>query len=259
MLKIILGLLLFSAPFAGMAQQTLPIRRADNKALTALLITEQKEYLDSLSLYGTGALKDVVNGRDYIRYFFRSSDKPLLRSEEGRTASLIFNRRKYEGLPLQYDTYTGEVIYTDNKLILNNKICEVALNSDNISRFDLYFRNDTMTFKNYRNEPDAPFNLEEGFYELVHDGECKYIIRHVSMLYLSDGLEKYPYAPESYIRIADQFVRAGSEKQFLMLFGDRLDEVRQYMHRQRIRFRKADKHQITDILKFYERLNTQAG
>jgi len=199
----------------------------------------------------------VVNGRDYIRYFFRSKDKPLLRSEEERSASLIFNNRKYEDLPLQYDMYTGEVIYTDSKLILNNKICEVALNSDNISRFDLFFKHDTMTFKYFRNDP--AFNLEEGFYEVVHDGECKYIIRHVSVLYLSDGVEKYPYTPESYIRVADQYVSSGSRKQFLMLFGDRSDEIRQYIHREKIRFRKADKNQITDILKYYERLNTQAG
>lgn len=257
MLKIIIGLFLFSVPLVGMAQQTLPIRRADNKARTALLVKEQKEYLDSLYLYSTGAWRDVVNGRDYIRYFFRSTDKPLLRSEEDRSGSLIFRGRKYEGLSLQYDTYTGEVIYIDNKLILNNKICEVALNSDNISRFDLYFNRDTMTFKYFINEP--AFNLVEGFYEVVHDGECKYIIRHVSTLYLSDGLEKYPYTPESYIRVANQYVRTSSTSQFLRLFGDRSDEIRQYMRREKIRLQKADKRQITDILKFYERLHTKAG
>jgi hypothetical protein len=257
MVKFLTLLFLFAASSELLAQKTQPLRRTENNPLTAMIVKEQREYLDSLYLNGTGALRDVVNGRDYIRYFFRSTDKPLLRPEEGRNASLIFNKRKFEDLPLQYDTYTGEVIYTDNKLILNNKICEVALNSDNISRFDLYFKDDTMTFKNFRNEP--AFNLEEGFYEVVHDGECKYIIRHVSTLYLSDGLEKYPYAPQSYIRVADQYVRTGSRKQFLSLFGDRSDAIRQYMHRERIRFKKADKHQITDILKFYERLHVQAG
>lgn len=259
MIKIIIGLFLFAVSTGGLAQQAQPMKKAEKKDLSEAIVKEQRKYLDSLYLYSTGAWKDVVNGRDYIRYFFRSTDKPLLRSEEERTASLIFRGRKYEDLPLQYDTYTGEVIYTDSKLILNNKICEVALNSDNISRFEMYFKRDTMTFKNFRNETDAPFNLEEGFFEVVYDGECKYIIRHVSALYISDGLEKYPYTPESYIRVADQYVRTGSKKQFLKLFGDRSDAIRQYMHREKIRFRKADKHQITDILKFYERLHTQAG
>ncbi|HSO77624.1 MAG TPA: hypothetical protein VLQ76_03585 [Bacteroidales bacterium] len=257
MIKIIIALFLLSAPFVGVAQKAQTLKQADNKAYTEGIVKEQLEYLDSLYLYSTSAWRDVVNGRDYIRYFFRSTDKPLLRSEEGRKASLIFNNRKYEDLPLQYDTYTGEVVYTDNKLILNNKICEVALNSDNISRFDLYFRHDTMIFKNFRNEP--AFNLEEGFYEVVHDGECKYIIRHISTLYLSDGLEKYPYAPESYIRVGDQYVKTVSTAQFLQLFGDKSDEIIQFMRRKKIRLRKADKHQITDILKFYERLHVQAG
>ncbi len=257
MVKFLTLLFLFAASSELLSQQTTSLRRADNSALTALLVKEQKKYLDSLYLYSTGAWSDVVNGRDYIRYFFRSTDKPLLRSEEGRTASLVFKERKYEDLPLQYDTYTGEVIYTDNKLILNNKICEVALNSDNISRFDLFFRHDTMTFKYFRDEP--AFNLEEGFYEVVHDGECKYIIRHISTLYLSDGLEKYPYTPESYIRVADEYEKIVSTTQFFKLFGDSSDAIRQYMRREKIRLRKADKHQITDILKFYERLHVQAG
>jgi hypothetical protein len=256
MVKIILSLFLLSVSSAGIAQQTLPMKRTENKNLAALIVKEQLEYLDSLYLYGSGAWRDMINGRDYIRYFFRSTDKPLLRAEEERSGSLIFRGRKYEDLPLQYDTYTGEVIFTDSKLILNNKICEVALNSDNISRFDLYFRHDTMTFKNFRNEPD--FNLEEGFYEVVHDGECKYIIRHVSTLNLSDGEEKYPYAPESYIRVADKFVRTVSTTQFLKLFGDRSDAIRQYMRKEKIRLQKADKRQITDILKYYERLHIQA-
>lgn len=259
MVKIITALLLLAASPAAPAQQTLPVKRADNKDLTAVIVKEQLKYADSLYLSSTEAGRDVINGKDYIRYFFRSTDVPLLRSEEERTASLNFRGRRFDDLPLQYDTYTGEVIFNDSKLILNNKICEVSLNSDNISGFDLYFRRDTMTFKNFRNESDAPFNLEEGFYEVVYDGECKYIIRHRSTLYLSDGEEKYPYTPESYIRVADQFVATGSKKQFLKLFGDSSDVIRQYLHREKIRLRKADKHQITDILKFYERLHTQAG
>lgn len=259
MVKIIIVLFLLSASYLGLAQQTLPMRNTDNKALATGIVTEQKEYLDSLYLYSTGAWRDVVNGSDYIRYFFKSNVKPILRSEEERKASLIFRGRKYEDLTLHYDTYTGEVVYTDNKLILNNKICEVALNSDNISRFDLYFKGDTMTFKNFINEPDAPFSLEEGFFEVVHDGECTYIIKHASTLYIHDGLDEYLYNPENYIRVADQFVRTGTKKQFIKLFGDRSDKIRQYMHRNKISYRKADKHQITDILKLYERLQTQAG
>lgn len=259
MVKIIAGLFLLSCSFAGLAQQTRPLRNTDSRTSSDAIVKDQLKYLDSLYIYSTGALSEVINGRDYIRYFFRSPDKPLLRAEEERTGSLIFRGRRYDDLPLQYDTYTGEIIYNDSKLILNNKICEVALNSDNISRFDLYFRHDTITFKYFRNEPDSPFDLQEGFYEAVHDGECKYIIRHVSALIFTDGVEKYPYTPESYIRIADRYVRTGTRKEFIKLFGYRSDAIRQYMHREKIRLRNADKYQITDILKFYERLNAQAG
>src|SRR5665648_169779 len=120
--------------------------------------------IDSLYLFSTGTGRNYIDGRDYIRYFFQSVDNPLLRYDEERSASIISNGRKYSGIVLNYDTYTDQVILTDKTLILNDKVREVALNSNNISRFDLYFEHDILTFRDFVDEPKSAFNLKEGYY-----------------------------------------------------------------------------------------------
>lgn len=257
--KIIIGLILILASSNGLTQQAHLYSGNAGRGQVESIQEKQLEYLDSLYVYQTGADDALINGRDYIRYFFNSSDNPLLRFNEGRSASVIFNGRRFNGLVLNYDTYTDQVIYSDNNLILNNKVCEVALNSDNVSRFELYFKYDTLIFRHFRNEYDSTFNLDDGFFEVVHDGVCKYIIKHVSRLYISDGQDKYPYSPEGYVMVTDRFVQTGSKRQFIKLFGDRSDEIRQYIHKNRIRFRRAEKNQISDILKFYESLQPRIG
>ncbi|MCJ7820777.1 MAG: hypothetical protein MUP53_06210 [Bacteroidales bacterium] len=213
---------------------------------------EQLNYLDSLYIINTGVGKDFINGRDYIRYFFQSVDNPLLRSEEMRSASLISHGRKIRDIVLNYDTFTDQVILTDKNLILNNKVCEVALNSDNISRFDIYFEHDTLTFRYFGDRP----GLKEGYYEVVYDGVCKYLIKHVSSFIILEGMDRYTYTPIGYVLMADQVAQIGPKEQFLRLFGKASAEIREFVHERKIRLRRADKKQIAEILRFYESLQT---
>ncbi|HUW93151.1 MAG TPA: hypothetical protein VMV74_08300, partial [Bacteroidales bacterium] len=115
---------------------------------------------------------------------------------------------------------------------------------------------DTLSFRYFSNEIDPVFNLAEGYYEVVYEGECKYIIKHGSSLYFTNGEEKYPYSPASYVMVTDRFVPVVSKAQFIKLFGDKSDVIRKYIHDRRIRLRVANKNQIADILKLYESLQT---
>jgi len=252
MIKIIAVLILILSSYDLQAQQNIQLTRTDNKDLFTRIENQQLNYLDSLYIFNTGAGKDFINGRDYIRYFFQSIDNPLLRFEEKRSASLVSNGRKISDIVLNYDTYTDQLILTDRKLILNNKVCEVALNNDNISRFDLYFEHDTLTFRYFGNTP----YLKEGYYEVVYDGVYKYLIKHVSSFIISEGMDRYTYTPIGYVLIADQVAQIGPKKQFLRLFGNASAEIREFIHERKIRLRRADKKQIAEILRFYESLQT---
>jgi len=253
--KIIAGLLLLIS-FEGFSQTNhLPLND-DNSDFFVRTEKEQLKYLDSLYVAETGYGSDFINGRDYIQYYFRSDQKPILHYDRERTASLIYRGRIYNNLVLQYDTYSDKVIYSDNSMVYNDIVRQVSLNNDNINRFILYFDNDTLTFRYFSDKSDPAFNLEDGFYEVVYDGTCKYLVRHKSTKYKLHGVDEYSYKPSGYVSVGDGFVRITSRKQFVNLFSGKSEEINRIIAEKRIKIRMADKHQIADILRFYESIGT---
>lgn len=226
---------------------------ADNRALFVKMEAGQLKEIDSLYVAGTGTGREFINGRIYIPYYTRAGKKPLLFNGKEIISSLVYKDRFFSNIPLQYDTYLDQVIYGDTSIIFNDVISKIALNAGNISRFTLYADHDTLVITHFSEESGRGFNLEKGFYESVYNGRSEFIIRHKSILYKQNGIDEYSYIPESYIRVGDKFVKITSKRQFVTLFGKASDRVKHFIKEKGIRIRKADKHQIADILRFYEK------
>jgi hypothetical protein len=235
-------------------QATFPFLKPDSKKVYDTIGKIQKEKLDDIYIRLTGSSGEFINGRDYIPYYMLSQHKPMLRYGEKRSSSLVFNGRRFDNIVLMYDTYKDRVIYTDDTLIYNNRFCMVSLNKDNIDRFDLYFVDDTLTFRYFDKQHDTTFNLQDGFYEVVYNNKYSYLIRHFSSCSLSNGIFEYYYSPNGYVNINGRYVKITSKGKFIRLFGDKEDEVKQYIKTSRIRFHKASKYQIAGIIEFYENL-----
>jgi hypothetical protein len=144
MVKTIITELLLLVSIAGFSQTIqLPIN-TDNGELFVRIDKDQLIDLDSLYVVESGCGSDFISGREYRGYYFRSDHKPVLFFGTERTASLVYKGRTYSNLVLQYDTYLDELIY----MVYDNwNASQVAFNHDNISRFDLYFNGDTLSFR----------------------------------------------------------------------------------------------------------------
>ncbi|MDZ7633425.1 MAG: hypothetical protein U5L72_02880 [Bacteroidales bacterium] len=166
-----------------------------------------------------------------------------------------------DNLVLQYDTYTDDIIYTDDSLIYDNRVRQIALNKFKVSRFDLIFSYDTLFFRFFSKAADSTFNLHEGFYEVARAGEVTYLIRHrsyatkVAPSFNAASLKDYVYRPENYIRIDKDFVRISSRRQFTELFGEHSHEMDRYLQSRRINISKAGKNQIIEVLRYSEKLD----
>ncbi len=248
--KVITGLLLLVS-FIGFSQEIQLPLNADNSELFIRTDEDRLKDLDSLYLVESGSGSSFISGREYRGYYFRSDYKPILFFGRERTASLVYKGRTYYNLLLQYDTYLDQLIYM---VYSNWEASQLALNSDNISRFDLYFSDDTLTFRYVSDELYSSFNLDDGFYEVVYEGKCKYIIRHGSTHYMRNGVDEYSYKPAGYVMTDGGFIKITSRKQFVNLFGSKSKEIKQFIGSNGIRIRKADKSQIKNILRFYEGL-----
>ena len=254
----IVSIIILLASLAVNGQEGIPFPDRDLTELYDSISKLQISWMNNLYLQKTGFAREIVDGKEYFPYYYRSRSKPILRLDEERSALLIIHGSTFNHLILQYDTFTDEIIYSDDSLIFNNQICKIALNKDEISCFDLCFNRDTLHFRYFGKDRDTSFNLEEGFYEVVYDKETKYLIRHVSSGYLTiDKNKEYLYEPVNYIKVFNGFSRITSTKQFIALFGKRSDDIRHFLRQKKIRILRADKKQITEVLNYYEALQSR--
>ena len=138
---------------------------------------------------------------------YRSNFKPILFIDKKHSSSITLKGKEYNDIDLNYDTYLDEVIYIDSTRAFIYMPFEVALNKDNVDCFKFYYINDTITFKYFSNEASPDFNLQDGFYEVVYDGECKYLVRHKSTTFESNGIKEYLYTSVGYVKVGNGFFK----------------------------------------------------
>jgi hypothetical protein len=222
------------------------------------LIDRQIKYIQNSYSAKVEAPKEIINGKEYESYYMRSKNKPLLFPDRRRSATIFSKTRRYNNLTLQYDTFLDEVIYTDTSKTINYRFPQIALNKDVVEGFNLYFEEDSLTFRYFRLPECAKENLKEGFYEVAYQGKSKYVIKHLSSYYVKEGLNEYNYNPINYISVGEGYFIVKNTKAFLKLFGAKSGEVKKYLHISKIRIRRADKSEIVSVLKFYDSLLTSS-
>ncbi|MDX9727556.1 MAG: hypothetical protein RBT38_14350 [Bacteroidales bacterium] len=213
---------------------------------------EQADDLYNMYLYGIGRRDELINGRDYFPYYYRSTLKPLLFPGIPRDAILVLNGRTYPDVMLEYDTFTDEVILADTTLVFSGSLYEVSLNSNNIDRFILMFETDTLDFRFFSMTSES--GLASGFYELASTGVCNYIIRHRSVTHERNAIDQYFYSPVGYVSTGGGYERIRPSGRFFSIFGEKAGELKDFVRQNRINLRKADKNQIVKILDHYESL-----
>ena len=144
------------------------------------IIGYQTDYLHKFYFQNVDNIDELVNGKEYIPYYFRSKYKPLLYSDRKHKSSLTLNGRRYDNLMLEYDTFKDELIYSDSLKLIDNKVFMISLNKDPVDGFSFYFGSDSLYFRYFSSETNLNFNLPEGFYEVGYDGKTKFIIKHKS-------------------------------------------------------------------------------
>jgi hypothetical protein len=242
----------FSVETGGQTKKNTNINLTErgNIRLTEL----QTSFINKVYYKTIATPKDIINGKEVLPYSFRSQTTPFFFSREKLNASLNANSRKYKNIKLQYDTFQDELIYTDTSRIVNSEFPRIALNKDIIESFTLYINGNIYNFKHIRFPGSHDKRLQDGFYEVVYEGSLLFIIKHRSSLYNKEGLNEYKYSPERFILIGDKSYKITNKKNLLLIFKDHAQEIKDYLHKSRIKVKKATKEEIVAIINYYDTL-----
>jgi hypothetical protein len=257
MIKNSLLIALFLCSFTVVGQNSVSFKKnTSNDKYSSL---EKNQIKDLYELYSLklGSSYELVNGREYFPYYNRSKLKPILFIDRKHSSSITLRGRNYDNISLNYDTFSDEVIFNVTMLLNNNyDPYVVSLNKDNVDCFELKYIDDTLSFRYLQKVTNPGFDLQDGFYELVYNGKSKYIIKHKSSVYESDGVKEYSYTPVGYVNAGNGYVKIKSRGQFYRLFGDRSEDVRRFIKESGINIRRADKKQIMYVLNYFDSLKS---
>jgi hypothetical protein len=196
----------------------------------------------------------LLNGREYKYYFSPQFTTPLIPKDLSPLASVLIQKKLAQNVILLYDTYKDLVVYYDPNNLYNDKISTVIVNSHVIEEFTLQLPSGKARFKYLTFPEDRRGVLSSGFYELVSDGACKFVIDHSSVKNIKDGGVVYQYKTERYVIISGTVYRIKGKKSLLKALSDQLTEVNKYLKRTEIDVRTADNEQIKAVLDYYTSL-----
>ncbi|MGA1978642.1 MAG: hypothetical protein ABSG89_12420 [Bacteroidales bacterium] len=255
---IVSGIFLLGLNLAGQSFGSLKVNSIalsvtkDNRNPSDLSIKEIRD----LYYAAASAPDEIINGRKYTRYYFGGKTTPLLFSGLAFRASLDFNGRQCENVRLQYDTYLDQVVYTDTSRLIDLQYPMISLNHDLVRGFSFSYNNESYNFRYVKFTGNSKDILPDGFYEIAYDGPTELLIRHRSVQYVKEAVTEYDYSPESYIFLGGSFSRiTNKEKDFIRMFGQQSEAVKEYLRKNRIRYRKAGKDEVAGVLKYYDSIN----
>ncbi len=223
-----------------------------NRSMVQETEESQKAFLRAYYSKDSGFENGLVFGQEYYAYHGRSDNKPLMYTDNLYTSSIIFDGKYYDGIKLQYDTYTDEVVYSDlNLFLLNFTSSQIALNEDKIEMFSFYRLGDTLNF--YRIDEEGS-NLEPRFYEIPYQGTTRLAIKHYSYAYKEKSIYQYKIKKAYYLDTGEGFYKFKNKKQFIKLFGGNAALIKSVIDKKNIRFSRKNDSSIVAILKEYDRM-----
>ena len=206
--------------------------------------TSSQTSLDSLILFYTRSLQEktlLYNGREYTRMNQRTIGHPFYASDQPQKGSLVYNGIFYPEAKLTYDIATDEIVMTafENITIslLNERIAEFSIGDHRFT----HIRENEM-------------GVEQGYYEILVEGQFNVLAKHKKQL--EQGFN--PADPDRYVQYDTYFIRTDAFHQvtslsaLLSLFPGKGPEIRKYLRKNNLRFKKKPAETIVAAVEHYQ-------
>lgn len=200
-------------------------------------------YEDFISIHS-----GLINGSEYSEPPLNDERFPFYKQVDWMSGEVTYNNERYTDVSMMYD------LLSDN-LIAENPVNgqEIQLVKARVSAFTL----DGDRFVNIRSQHLAGLP-EEGFYQLLYDGKSTVMVKHLKIFEekIEDRLVVFYYKEKRriYVRIGDSYVKVSRKGDLLKLFGEKKDEVRSYMRKNKVKISRQNPSSFSALVAYYDTL-----
>lgn len=191
----------------------------------------------------------LYNGIEHIGYSPRIKGHAYFQEVEMQKGTIVYDGLVYADVPMWYDMMKEQVIISHF-----NKFTRIGLVSQKVSAFTL------LNHRFIRLEIDSTLGLpiSTGFYDVMYKGRSTVLVRRVKTIYeiVKDEVER-EFTQQNYyfIQKDSTWYSVKTYKGLLSIFKDRSKEIKQYLRKSKIRYRKDKENAIVKAAAYYDSLN----
>ena len=192
----------------------------------------------------------LSNGSSFKPSYASRTEHPFFLDPQFTKASITYDRVLYKDVKLLYNLATEELLLKDS---ISGKI--IRLIGENISSFSIH----NHSFLKFNSNPD----LEDGFYDLLHDGTCRVLIRRdKSLQYIKrDGRIKNIYQARDriFLIVNGQVFPVTTKSSILEGFGTNAIGVKNGIKNVEVKFSSDKENYCVAAAKIFDQLMSRWG
>ena len=191
----------------------------------------------------------LYNGVEHVGYSPRIKGHAYFQEADLQKGSIVYDGLVYTDVPMWYDMLKEQVIIQHF-----NKFTRIGLVSDKVTSFTLLNHH----FIRLTIDSTLGLPIRTGFYDVLYKGSSTVLVKRVKTIYeiVKDELEReFTQQNYYYIQKDSTYYRVKSYKGLLTIFKDHSKEIKQYLRKNKIRYRKNTENAIIKAAAYYDSLN----
>ncbi|HEY8896938.1 MAG TPA: hypothetical protein VIM79_19080, partial [Niastella sp.] len=188
-------------------------------------------------------------GIEYLGYSFKIKGHAYFQQNALQTGTVVYDELQFTNVPMLYDLLKDQVIIQHF-----NHFTKIGLVSEKVKEFTLFNHH----FIRLQADSLSGSPLLTGFYDEMYTGRIMVLVKREKYIEetIKDELER-EFLPRDYyfIRKEGTYYAVKNYKSLLTIFKDRSREVKQYLRRNKIKYRRGPENAIVKAAVYYDTLN----
>ncbi|GAA4466845.1 hypothetical protein GCM10023189_49570 [Nibrella saemangeumensis] len=189
----------------------------------------------------------LYDGNEYINHDPRIKIHPFFPVDSMLVGQVVYDGVHYQSVPMLYDVVRDEIVVKPAE-----GAYLIRLHANKVDSFSLASR------QFVRLVGDSLSGIRPGFYELLHQGKLKALVKRAKYIKedVSQGFYQANYlVNDRYFVVRDGvYHEVNSKKALLNLFADQKKALRKYLRTNQLRFKQQREQAITGLVREYESL-----
>ncbi len=193
-----------------------------------------------------GVNSPLYKGKEYLDYNFRIEGNQYFQSDLWQKGSVFYEGQFYQDVTMKYDIANKVVILDHAQLPV-----PITLESSSVEHFSLLGHHFIRLVADTTNAA-----VSTGFYDLLYDGNTQFLINREKVLRdeIDDRKLRFWFEEKDtyFIRKEGAYYKVKSKKSVLNVFPNHKKEIRKFLKKNKIKYRKQREEAIYLMVKYYD-------